>query len=1324
MALSAANAEALNDLCRLLRFSQGEFALVLAQCNSSRQRQRLIEQLRQDCPVGFAEITLAADTDSLFKTVRQQVGQPPPQALMVYGLGSVRDSQRLLSATNQIREEFRQFEFPVVLWLTDDDLKQLLKQAPDFYTWANPVSFETPPELYLEFIDDLSQNIWQQVLQSQENHFLSPQELGLASRSTKHRELAASLTALEELGIELPPLQQAGLAFVQGRMVSNSSDQARQHYEDSLAQYEALSEPDAQAKVGHVQFYLGLWWRNHAERQRQDFESACQQACDYYAAAVDTFARLCQPEPISEYINYWAEALHRLGYWDELDTVARRAQKLHQKRQIPFRLARATGFLAEVALVRSDWKTAQQRAETALRLIQPLAAEPSNGADLQRWVNHFHRAWYLFSLGKAQLEQDRPEDAIRQFTTACTIMEPDYDPQLYSQVLEHLRRAYFRQGEYLQAFETRRRRDAIESRFNYRAFIGAGRLQPRRQVTNPALPAGDSADVIVASGRKHDVKRLVKRIAADEYVLTIIYGPSGVGKSSLIEAGLAPALCQERYGTRRAVPIYLRHYHSWIDDLSKELGEVTAGPVAPDQVLDQLHQRTQANQVMVLIFDQFEEFFFEFEQVKDRQWFYEFLGRCLAMPYVKVVLSLREDYIHYLLEWDRLTDLGIIDNNILDKKWLYYLGNFDLADTQTVFADLTGPTPYNPEPEMVEQVVTDLAAGSQQVRPIELQIVGAQLQAEKITTLEEYLSWGDPEHPTKELLVQKYLTDIVDECGPQEHQDLAELVLYLLTNEQGTRPFKTKTELADDLKTLMNQPAVDKELLGLVLNILTRSGLVMEVPEVPEDRYQLVHDYLSEFVRSLQQPLVAKIEEERQARITAEQRQIEEQQRRLESERRQRKQAQRAAMGLGAVAAAAVIAGGVARAQWIRAARGEVNAELLAESLAMEAYLASGLEREAMLKAVEMGQTLETDNIVRRNHFRAVSAIRQVSYGVQEKDRLIGHNDRVWSVAFSPDGNTIASASADNTVKLWSKDGQELSTLSGHNDRVWSVAFSPDGNTIASASEDNTVKTWSKDGQELSTLSGHNDRVLSVAFSPDGNTIASASADKTVKTWSKDGQELSTLAGHNDRVLSVTFSPDGNTIASASEDNTVKLWSKDGQELSTLAGHNNWVASVAFSPDGNTIASASVDNTVKLWSKDGQELNTLAGHNDWVASVAFSPDGNTIASASADKTVRLWNFDLQELTRRNCQWLDSYLLKQLPERLIDLDICAVYNPTWPQQAAPALVSKADNAASTGNTAQAIEWYKQALEWDDSLMFNPRKRAQELAENTPEDEELK
>ena len=246
---------------------------------------------------------------------------------------------------------------------------------------------------------------------------------------------------------------------------------------------------------------------------------------------------------------------------------------------------------------------------------------------------------------------------------------------------------------------------------------------------------------------------------------------------------------------------------------------------------------------------------------------------------------------------------------------------------------------------------------------------------------------------------------------------------------------------------------------------------------------------------------------------------------------------------------------------------------------------------------------------------------------------LIGHTELVYSVSFSPNGKMLASASNDDTVKLWdTQTGEVIETLTGrHTDPVNGVSFSPDGRMLASASGDNTVKLWDTDtGKVIKTLSGHTDWVYGVSFSPDGRMLASASADKTVKLWDTDtGKVIKTLSGHTNKVVGVSFSPDGRMLASASDDKTVKLWDTDtGKVIKTLSGHTNRVNEVSFSPDGRMLASASADKTVKLWDTDtGKVIKTLSGHTNRVNEVSFSPDGRMLASASADKTVKLWDTD-------------------------------------------------------------------------------------------------
>ncbi|CAD8208456.1 unnamed protein product [Paramecium pentaurelia] len=248
----------------------------------------------------------------------------------------------------------------------------------------------------------------------------------------------------------------------------------------------------------------------------------------------------------------------------------------------------------------------------------------------------------------------------------------------------------------------------------------------------------------------------------------------------------------------------------------------------------------------------------------------------------------------------------------------------------------------------------------------------------------------------------------------------------------------------------------------------------------------------------------------------------------------------------------------------------------------------------------------------------------------QYKTKLDVHRGTVWSVCFSPNGNSLASGSNDGSVLLWDvKTRKKRAELHAHTGTVYSVCFSNDGDKLASGSGDKSIRLWDvKTGQQKVKFDGHSDYVRSVCFSPDQNTLASGSDDKSIRLWDvKTGQQKAKLDGHFSYVYSVCFSPDGNKLASGSDDKSIRLWDvKTGQQKYKLDGHSDYVRSVCFSPDGNTLASGSDDDSIRLWDvKTGQQKAQLNGHSNLIMSVCFSPDGNTLASGSDDESILLWD---------------------------------------------------------------------------------------------------
>src|SRR6266480_350272 len=240
--------------------------------------------------------------------------------------------------------------------------------------------------------------------------------------------------------------------------------------------------------------------------------------------------------------------------------------------------------------------------------------------------------------------------------------------------------------------------------------------------------------------------------------------------------------------------------------------------------------------------------------------------------------------------------------------------------------------------------------------------------------------------------------------------------------------------------------------------------------------------------------------------------------------------------------------------------------------------------------------------------------------------------DAIWSVAASSPGQYCAVGSRRGEVRVWKERGRLLHLVwQAHTDVVSTLAFSPDGSTLASGSWDGTLKLWNLQSGALLWRGRHTNTISYLAFSPDGRLLASSGRDATVQFWDAHSGTNLQILPHPGSVYRVTWSPDGGLLASGDFAGSIRLWqvqkTAPARCVQTIEGHTDRVLGLAFAPDGRTLASGSCDRTVKLWEVvNGRLLQTLSGHRDKVHCVAWSPDGRTVASGSVDKTI--WLYDV------------------------------------------------------------------------------------------------
>ncbi|MGJ5630770.1 nSTAND1 domain-containing NTPase, partial [Nostoc sp. CALU 1950] len=561
----------LTQLAWAIESSVGQFKLILARCNYASLRDRLISRLREICQVEIRVLAVQQSNRTLYTAIQEEFGAEMPACVMVVGLESVQNLSVMLTSANQVREEFRKnFTFPLVLWIDDEIYKQLIQLAPDLESWATTRDFVISTQELVDFVIETANQWFSNNLKfSVDVYFTLENELEAAQRYLLQKP--------DIYNLEIKANLESLLGFI--KQINNQKDSALEHYHKADKLWQQSHNLERQAKIlSEIGFCYYLKAFKHQDINHPDW----QETWHYVQEYINFISRLKNPDLIATSVIKFGDILRDLQKWEMLQSLSEQALVVHQSNNQPKELAKDYGFLAEVALAQKNWLKANQLVKQALKVFYAnpkLESANTSGvlADIsERGFKSKDLSLYQFILGRSQYYLGQIKEATISLETASNVGNPLEDVRIYLDILRFLRQLYFEQKEYLKAYKTKQQRRSIEQQFGLRAFIGAGRLEATKQAFVETLrsnsPQGNIAPEIAASGRLLDVERLIERMGRPDYKLIVIHGQSGVGKSSLVNAGLIPALKNKAIGTQDYLPVVMRVYTNWVEELGRLLG--------------------------------------------------------------------------------------------------------------------------------------------------------------------------------------------------------------------------------------------------------------------------------------------------------------------------------------------------------------------------------------------------------------------------------------------------------------------------------------------------------------------------------------------------------------------------------------------------------------------------------------------------------------------------------------------------------------------------------------------------------------------------------